>query len=67
MHLEKYFDETYKREYYYNPETKESIWELPEDVEVEITDCVQQQVEVAKGKLDEKKSAQSEESEDPVD
>jgi hypothetical protein len=26
---EKYFDETYQMHYYYNPFTKESVWELP--------------------------------------
>ena len=30
LYLEKYFDETYQRAYYYNPATTESLWELPE-------------------------------------
>ena len=28
--LEKHFDTTYNREYYYDPKTQESLWELPE-------------------------------------
>lgn len=27
---EKYLDPTHNREYYFDPETNESIWELPE-------------------------------------
>lgn len=30
-YLEKYFDQTYQREYYYDPESGESLWELPEN------------------------------------
>ena len=38
LSLEKYWNEEYSREYYFNPETQESIWELPKGVEVEIID-----------------------------
>ena len=39
LQLSKYFDENYQREYYHNHETGESLWELPEGQEIEITDC----------------------------
>jgi hypothetical protein len=31
--FEKHFDQTYKRDYFYNVESGESVWELPEDKE----------------------------------
>jgi hypothetical protein len=32
--LEKHFDTTYNREYYFDPKTQESLWELPEGSEI---------------------------------
>ena len=43
--LYKYFDDNYKREYYYNQETGESMWELPEGQEIEVIDCTVTQEE----------------------
>jgi len=31
IYLEKYFDTTYQRDYYYNPATGDSLWEAPTD------------------------------------
>ena len=38
--LEKHFDETYKREYYFDPEANQSYWELPTDQEFKIVDKI---------------------------
>ena len=43
--LHKYFDDNYKREYYYNQETGESMWELPKGQEIEVIDCTVTQEE----------------------
>ena len=33
-YFEKYFDEANKRHYFYNPFTRESVWEVPADATV---------------------------------
>ena len=39
--FEKYFDENYKRSYYFDKRTGESIWQLPEgtDEAKDVKDC----------------------------
>ena len=54
----------YSREYYFNPETEESIWEIPKDVIVEITDCTDGATEAAEEKSQEKKQEGDEEEVD---
>ena len=44
MSLEKHWDFTYKREYFFNPATEESIWDLPEDNKLKIVDRVPKKV-----------------------
>lgn len=40
----KYFDQTYQREYFYNVQTEESLWEKPLNVEiVDMTGQTQQE------------------------
>ena len=45
-YLEKYFDQTYQREYYHDPATGESLWELPDGAIVaDMTLAVKPEVE----------------------
>ena len=67
MLLEKYWNDEYGREYYYNPETQESIWELPKGVKVEINDYTEGAAETVDEKTHEKKDDRQEENEDEVD
>lgn len=32
--FEKYFDDTYQRHYYYNPFTKDTQWEVPQNAKI---------------------------------
>lgn len=64
MILEKYWNEQYCREYYYNPETQESIWELPIGVKVEINDYTEGATETVDEKTLEKKDERQEDNQD---
>ena len=41
--FEKYWDETYKREYYFDVKNQQSVWELPEDKNYKIVDKIEKE------------------------
>ena len=57
-YFEMYYEPKYKRNYYYNPKTKESIWELPEGALcVDMTKGESQKSEKANSKEEEAKKS----------
>ena len=61
LKLSKYFDDNYQREYYHNHDTGESLWEIPDGLEVEIIDCIPAPESVEeKEKVEEKKETEIE-------